>query len=286
MTVRSACLACWIVGATLGAAALAGDGPEAKSDAAPRPKRVLLVGQGPDGHPWSTHEYMAGMRLLARVLQPVEGVQTIVTKADEPWAEGPELIDGADAVVLFVSEGAKWIHQDPARRAALRRLAERGGGLVVWHWGMGCKDAQYIDGFVRLLGGCHGGPDREYQVVEAKLETAAPDHPILRGIDPLEVHDEFYSRLKFVQPADRLTPLLRAKIDGEVHTVGWAWERPDGGRSFGFSGGHFHRNWQHPAYRRLIAHAVLWSLDLPIPDRGLPVEVPEQDLQLERPAKK
>ena len=38
-------------------------------------------------------------QILAKLLSRVDGVQTILVNADEPWKEGPELIDGADAVV-------------------------------------------------------------------------------------------------------------------------------------------------------------------------------------------
>src|SRR6185369_3984404 len=69
-------------------------------------KRVLLIGQGPDGHPPSTHEYMAGVRALEKLLAPIQGLQITVVKADEPWPEGPALIDQADGVVMFVTQGA------------------------------------------------------------------------------------------------------------------------------------------------------------------------------------
>ncbi|HUG91795.1 MAG TPA: ThuA domain-containing protein [Planctomycetaceae bacterium] len=249
-------------------------------------KRVLLLGQGPDNHPFGAHEYMAGMHVLARCLHPVEGLQTVIVKADEPWAEGPELLDGADGAVVFLSEGAKWLSQDRARLAAFQRLAERGGGLVVLHWGMGCRDAGPIDNFVRLFGACHGGPDRKFKVLTATLEPATDGHPLLAGIRPLRVHDEFYYRLKQVPSAEGgagnpVTPLLRVTIDDEPQLVAWAWERPDGGRSAGFSGGHFHETWKHEAYRRFMAQAVLWTLELPVPDEGLAVELGERELKLE-----
>ena len=88
-------------------------------------KRLLLIGQGPDGHPPSTHEYMAGVRVLEKLLAPVQGLQTTVVNADEPWPEGPALIDQADGVVMFVTQGARWIQNDPKRQAALKRVAQR-----------------------------------------------------------------------------------------------------------------------------------------------------------------
>lgn len=38
-------------------------------DTTSKGKRLLLIGQGPDGHPAGTHEFMAGVRILARCLQ-------------------------------------------------------------------------------------------------------------------------------------------------------------------------------------------------------------------------
>jgi hypothetical protein len=55
--------------------------------------------------------------------------------------------------------------------------------------------------------------------------------------------------------------------------VAWAWQRPDGGRSFGFTGLHFHDNWQLSEYRRLVVQGVLWSLKLPIPSSGVDVAI-------------
>lgn len=246
-----------------------GDQP-AKSST--RTKRLLLIGQSPDGHPFSTHEYMSAARIVANLVKSRTHIQTIVVNADEPWARGPELLESADAAVVFVSEGGKWLSADPKRLAAFRRLAKRGGGLICLHWGMGCKDAKNIAAFRDLFGGCHGGPDRKYKVVETSLNVVAPKHPVARGIQNISLKEEFYYRLKLVD-ADGFQPLLSAKIEGEPHTVSWVWDRADGGRSFGFSGLHFHKNWQRPEYRRLIGQAALWVLKEPIPDDGLPVDL-------------
>jgi type 1 glutamine amidotransferase len=182
--------------------------------------------------------------------------------------------------VIFLSEGAKWSQADPRRSDALAQLAARGGGIVGLHWGIGCKAAEPIPNFLKLLGGCHGGDDRKYAVLDTKLEVADPKHPITQGIKDLKVHEELYYRLKFVAPAGSVHPLLSAKIDGRDETVAWSWERPDGGRSFGFSGLHFHDNWRHREYRMLVSQAALWTLGLPIPDDGIDVELPIEALKL------
>jgi type 1 glutamine amidotransferase len=246
------------------------------------PKKLLLLGQGPDGHPPTTHEYMAGLKVLAKCLKAVPGVEVTVVRADEPWAEGPKILAAADGVVIFLAEGAKWARQDPRRQEALAKLAARGGGMVALHWGIGTKDKENIAPFLKLLGGCHGGPDRKYKVLETEARVADPRHPIAAGITSFKVRDEFYYRLKFVEPAGSIRPVLKVPIEGQEETVAWSWERRDGGRSFGFSGLHFHDNWRLLAYRRLVAQGVLWTLKIPIPEKGLAVHVTDEDLKLSR----
>jgi len=72
---------------------------------------------------------------------------------------------------------------------------------------------------------------------------------------------------------------MRIEIDGHEETIAWAWERPDGGRSFGFTGLHYHENWRREEYRRLVAQGVVWTLKKPIPKDGLKVAVTDDDLK-------
>jgi type 1 glutamine amidotransferase len=252
------------------------DDPSAR----PAPVKLLLVGSGPDGHPAQTHEYMAGLGVLAKCLKDVPRLEITTVRADEPWRDGPELLARADGVVLFLSEGGRWMNHDPKRREALERVAARGGGLVALHWAMGTKEAKNIDDCLKLLGGCHGGPDRKYKELETDAKVADRKHHVAAGVKDFHVRDEFYYRLKFVKAEKGVRPLLRVTIDDQPETVAWCWERPDGGRSFGFSGLHFHDNWRLVEYRRLVTQGVLWSLKKPIPRDGLPVEVAEEDLKL------
>ncbi|MFO0879378.1 MAG: ThuA domain-containing protein [Gemmataceae bacterium] len=238
------------------------------------PKKLLLIGQGPDGHPPQTHEYMAGLRVLAACLARVPGLQVTTVQADGRWTEGPELIDRADGVVLFASEGAAWIGKDRARLEAFRRLAKRGGGRVTLHWAMGTREAGPIADYLALFGGCHGGPDRKYKVLTTKV--AVKPHPVTAGLTGFTIKDEFYYRLKF--PTPQPASLLEVDIDGETQTVAWAAEGQ--GRTFGFSGLHFHANWSRAEYRRLVAQGTLWTLGLPLPAGGLDVAVDENVLRL------
>ena len=93
------------------------------SAAGSRPKRLLIVGQGPDGHPPTTHEFMAGAKVLAELLKPYQDLQATVVNADEPWADGPRLIDQADGLVMLVTQGAQWMQSEPQRHDALKRYS-------------------------------------------------------------------------------------------------------------------------------------------------------------------
>ena len=92
-------------------------------------KKVLLLSQSPDGHPRMTHEYTAGLRVLERCLSSVSGVEVTHVNANSPWPDGPKLIRDADCVVMFLSEGARWTHEEPRRIEAFAQLAARGGAF-------------------------------------------------------------------------------------------------------------------------------------------------------------
>jgi type 1 glutamine amidotransferase len=221
---------------------------------------------------------MAGAHVLAELLKPYKEIQATVVKADEPWTEGPKLIEESDGIVLLVTQGAQWMQTEPKRHAALKKLAARGGAIVALHWSVGAKDAKYIQGQLDLLGGTRGGPQRKYLVLATELKRVLPTHPILTGVGDIKVYDEMYYALDRVPG---IQPLFTSHLEGKDEMVAWSWERPAGGRSFGFVGLHFHSNWQLPAYRRFVVQGVLWSLNLPIPSGGVNVDIDSSKLALD-----
>jgi hypothetical protein len=46
--------------------------------------------------------------------------------------------------------------------------------------------------------------------------------------------------------------------DGIPQVTAWAYERPGGGRGFGYTGGHFHANWENANARNLVLNAIEW----------------------------
>ena len=170
------------------------------------------------------------------------------------------------------------------RSRGVRRLKPsptRGGGITVLHWAVGAKEDRYIEFAQRLWGGVHGGADRKYTVGKLRL-TPNSIHPITAGLKPFEMRDEWYHTLKFANTGT-LTPLMTVPIDGEEKVVSWAWSRPDGGRSFGFVGLHFHDNWGEKRYRQFVTRGVLWTARRTVSDRPLALTVEEEDLSRPRP---
>jgi hypothetical protein len=65
---------------------------------------------------------------------------------------------------------------------------------------------------------------------------------------------------------------------GKAETMMWVYERPDGGRSFGFTGGHTHANWGDPNQRRIMLNALLWIAKAEVPAGGVQDRITAADL--------
>ena len=117
---------------------------------------------------------------------------------------------------------------------------------------------------------------------------ALPDHPIARGVKPFTINDEWYYHMRFLE--NGVTPILTAippastlkrkdgPHSGNKHVrarkgmaehVAWAVQRPDGGRGFGFTGGHYQWNWGHDDFRKLVLNAIVWTAKGDIPAGGV-----------------
>jgi type 1 glutamine amidotransferase len=127
-----------------------------------------------------------------------------------------------------------------------------------------------------------------------------PDHPITRGVKPFALNDEWYYNMRFRPEMKGVTPILVASPNDETregksssprgpykHIVeakgrdeilAWAVERPDGGRGFGFTGGHFHKNFGDESFRTLVLNAIVWTAKLEVPSTGIRSEVPTDEL--------
>jgi len=69
----------------------------------------------------------------------------------------------------------------------------------------------------------------------------------------------------------------KAVANGKTQHVAWAYERSNGGRGFGFTGGHVHMNWQNDDNRKLMLNAILWTAKVTIPKSGVVSRTPTKD---------
>jgi hypothetical protein len=58
----------------------------------------------------------------------------------------------------------------------------------------------------------------------------------------------------------------------------WVYERPNGARGFGFTGGHFHDNWGQDDFRRVVLNSIVWMAKGTIPAGGIQTTVSKEDL--------
>jgi type 1 glutamine amidotransferase len=283
--VRALCLA--VVGAVLAGALPA---------ATQAPKRILLIADRPSHGPLQ-HEHNAGAHLFAKWLNAtVPGVQA--TPVFNGWPEDTSLIDKADAIFLFCTGGNRHFAFQEDRAASLQRAADRGAGLMFHHY---CVEPGAEAGRKEMLDWIGGYFETHYSVNpiwDARFETL-PDHPIARGVKPFTSKDEWYYNMRFVEGMKGVTPILtavpgpdtltrpdgphsgnpdvRAKA-GQPHTVMWAYERPNGGRGVGFTGGHYHLNLLDPNYRTIVLNAILWIAKVDVPPGGVQVATTEEEL--------
>ena len=81
-------------------------------------------------------------------------------------------------------------------------------------------------------------------------------------------------------------PDVRAAVKrGEPQSTAWAREREGGGRGFGFTGAHFHKNWADDDFRKLVLNAILWTAKVEVPPEGVASKITEADLDRNLDAK-
>jgi hypothetical protein len=257
-----------------------------KKDASRAKKVVFLAGR--PSHGYGSHEHFAGCVLLARALEagmPQIGVEI----HREFWPGDLNALNDADALVMYCDGGSGHpVHQ---HLEEIGQLAKKGTGIVCIHYAVEVPRGESGRRFLDWIGGYfepHWSVNPHWEARFAEL----PEHPITRGVEPFQIQDEWYYHMRFRDNMDGVTPILtdlpppetlqrpdgphsgnpdvRAAIArGEPQHVAWAVERTDGGRGFGFTGGHFHWNWGDNNFRKLVLNAIAWTAKAEVPAGGV-----------------
>jgi type 1 glutamine amidotransferase len=255
-------------------------------------KKIVLVAGTPAAGP-GEHEFNAGVLLLKKCLDTVPGIQAIAFT--NGWPSASDAFDGAAAIVLYMTGGTNHLAIQPAHMAQLQTAMQRGVGLACFHITV---DVPVTNGGPQFLNWL-GGYCASYWSVKAFWVadfTNLPVHPITRGVKPFTLRDEWYYHMRFADSG--VTPILSAippestrqrtgefsgnaaaRADGDKpQTVAWAYERPDGGRAFGLTGAHYHKNWGDDNFRKLVLNGLLWIAKVEVPPDGVQSTVTSADL--------
>lgn len=261
-------------------------------------KKVLLIAGRPSHAP-GAHEYNAGMLLLQKCLSRERGLTTTVVR--DGWPTDPDALHGVDAIVVFSDGGAKHPLLAENRLAAISAAVDRGAGIGLMHYAVEPTLPQGHQEFLDWIGGTFEVNWSVNPHWEAEF-AILPDHPVTRGLQPFKLLDEWYFHLRFVEGMKGVTPLLVARAPastmarpngthsgnaavraavarGEAQTLAWVFDRPDGGRGFGFTGGHYHPNWGDGNFRTLVLNAILWLARMDVPVEGFVSKVTNEDLR-------
>ncbi|MFO0826260.1 MAG: ThuA domain-containing protein [Gemmataceae bacterium] len=238
----------------------------------PKAAKIVLIA-GSNYYKAGEHEYVANVAVLADLLKQSSGVAPVIAV---DWPKKPETLTGAKAFVFLFDGGEKHQILKSDRLAQMGKHLDGGAGLVQLH-----QTADYPKDFGERARGLVGGAweakhsQRAHWISEFK---DFPEHPIFRGVTPFTIDDGYLWKHKFVAGMKGVTPLLRTvnpkskddpKADAAI--IAWAYERPEGGRSIVFTGGHLHKSFAEEGYRRFLTNAILWSAGVDIPKSGAPV---------------
>ena len=259
-------------------------------------KKIVFVA-GPQSHGPAQHEHRAGCLLLKSCLDKIQGVTSVVYS--NGWPNDPNAFDGADSIVIYADGGPGHPALQDDHLKQLDALMKKGVGLACIHYATEPTIEKGEKEFINWIGGCFEINRSVNPHWDAEFKTF-PKHPIARGVEPFTLRDEWYFNMRFREGMKGVTPILTAippqsttdRKDGphegnpevreavkrhDPQHVAWAVERPDGGRGFGFTGAHFHRNWGNSNFRKIVLNAIVWTAKMDVPESGISSDVtPEQ----------
>lgn len=271
----------------------------AETKASPSAKKKIVFVAGKASHGPGEHEHRAGCMLLADQLNksglPFEAVVTT-----DGWPTDKSIFEGASAVVIYSDGGGG--HPAMQQLEDLKAMAKAGVGIGCIHYAVEIPKGKPGDTFLDLIGGYF---ESDWSVnPHWNASFKLPEHPITRGLHDFKIRDEWYYHMRFRENMEGVTPILTdlppveslSRPDGphegnptvrkevleekKPQHVMWAYDRPanlGGGRAFGFTGGHFHKNWQQDDHRGVVLNAIAWISGVEVPEKGVPSKTPTDE---------
>ncbi len=264
------------------------------ADAAEKTKILFIAGT--PSHAPGDHEHRAGSILLAKKLtENNPNIETEVVTMG--WPKDESVFDGVSSVVIYCDGGGG--HLLNRNLEKFQAIMDKGVGLVCLHYAVETTPGEKGGKFLEWLGG-YFEPHWSVNPHWTADYTELPKHDITQGVKPFEANDEWYYHMRFLPKMAGVTPILstlppdsslsrgdgphsgnahvrRAVANGEEQHMAWAFDRSDGGRSFGFTGGHYHRNWADDDIRKLVLNAIAWTANVDVPKKGIESSTPSRE---------
>ncbi len=266
-------------------------------------KKVVMVAGRPSHGP-GEHEFNAGSLLLKKCLDE-NAPQVLTAVYLSGWPSDPTAFDNADTIMIYCDGGDQHPVLKPIRLAEIDHLVKQGVGIICAHYGVEVPKDKGGPEFLRWIGGYF---ETFLSINPTWMMThpvLAKDHPITRGVKPFDIADEWYYQHALPRqhggrhrdsqaavppgqhppgPRRSSTAATRSQVRAGIgknltEVLSWAAERPDGGRGYGFTGGHYHKNWANDDYRKLMLNAILWTAHVEVPPDGVNSTVTPEDLK-------
>ena len=257
-------------------------------------KQILMIA-GKPSHGAGQHEHNAGVLLLTKWLNSLPEIHATASLSGA-WPSADQF-EKANAIFIFSDGGEGHIAFQDDHATAISKAAARGAGLMFMHY---ATEPPAKSGHEEMTAWAAGFFDLNYSINpiwEADFKEF-PKHAITNGVRPFRVKDEWYYNIRFPGTPKHFTAILktippantisadgirsgnadvRSKI-GQPQIMCWAVERTNGGRSVGYTGGHFHANLGDENIRKLLLNSILWVAKARVPKNGVEVIVSQEDL--------
>ena len=254
----------------------------AEKEGATKKKIVLIAGSR--SHASGEHEFRAGCMLLAKALNDESGLNVEAVVVGKDWPKDKSVLDDADSIFIFADSvsgiAGEWEYLDS--------LAKKGVGMVFMHYAVHPNPQMGKKYFQPWIGGAMESEwsVNPHWVADMKVKQ---DHEIGNGVpETVTCLDEFYYNMRFINDRDKVLDLVTATptrknmyryinlwnqhgVDGldKEHALMWGYERPNGGRGVGFTGGHYHHGWALDGFRTVVLNALIWSAGITVPEDGV-----------------
>jgi hypothetical protein len=268
------------------------DGQKADKDV----KKIVFVADTAPHGDRGNHEFLAAAIYFARTINAHYPKARCVVHTKDKW---PKDLKHADTIIVLLNHGGSAVND------AVKEAVARGAGFMAIHYGVEVNKGDQGDAYLKWIGG-YFEPFWSVNPWWTPEFKEIPKHEVTRGVKSFKINDEWYYHMRFVGEMKGVTPILSAVAPektvtdrykegekpkahegnpdvlaevkaGKAQVMAWAYERPDGGRGFGFTGLHKHANLADDNFRTLLLNAVAWTSKLEVPEKGVPSKTPTRD---------